>query len=208
MNNQKKIGAFIAQARERQGISREELARDLHVDEAEIAAWEDGSGYPALAQAPALARELSVSLDELFNARYHTVAEEYQAPEEIFLPESCSLPETEAESRVPEEIPSQEETTPAPEERTVQPKLPRWAKIFFGVCLALEGAAGCLLILCNLVSTVVAVLTGIAVAAAAAMIFAAAYLYGKQPQMRKLALLLPTFGIALLLFFLLFRRFT
>ena len=87
MNNQKKIGAFIAQARERQGISREELARDLHVDEAEIAAWEDGSGYPALAQAPALAQELSVSLDELFNARYHTVAEEYQAPEEIFLPD-------------------------------------------------------------------------------------------------------------------------
>ena len=208
MNNQKKIGAFIREARERQNITRETLACSLQISEAELSAWEEGVSYPALTQAPALARELSVSLDELFNARYHTVAEEYQAPEEIFLPESCSLPETEPKLRVPEEIPSQEETTPAPEERTVQPKLPRWAKIFFGVCLALEGAAGCLLILCNLVSTAVAVLTGIAVAAAAAMIFAAAYLYGKQPKMWKLELLLPTFGIVLLLFLLLFRLFT
>lgn len=78
MNNQKKIGAFIREARERQNITRETLARSLQISEAELSAWEEGVSYPALTQAPALARELSVSLDELFNARYHTAARDYQ----------------------------------------------------------------------------------------------------------------------------------
>ena len=81
MDHQKKIGVFIRQARERQNITKETLARSLQISEAELSAWEEGVSYPALTQAPALARELAVSLDELFNARYHTVAQDYQASE-------------------------------------------------------------------------------------------------------------------------------
>ena len=139
MNDQKKIGAFITQARERQGISREALARRLQVAVAEIADWEAGNTYPALAQAPMLARELSVSLDELFNARYHPVAEAYQAPEALFLPDQPAPDEKEVPKKEPlAETEPQESAAPAPEER----RLPRWAPLLFGFFLLIEGVAG------------------------------------------------------------------
>lgn len=56
MDHQKKIGVFIRQARERQNITKETLARSLQISEAELSAWEEGVSYPALTQAPALAR--------------------------------------------------------------------------------------------------------------------------------------------------------
>ena len=104
MDHQKKIGVFIRQARERQNITKETLARSLQISEAELSAWEEGVSYPALTQAPALARELAVSLDELFNARYHTVAQDYQASEACFLREQPQ----------PADAPDQDETKERP----------------------------------------------------------------------------------------------
>lgn len=104
MDHQKKIGVFIRQARERQNITKETLARSLQISEAELSAWEEGVSYPALTQAPALARELAVSLDELFNARYHTVAQDYQASEACFLREQPQ----------PADAPDQDETKETP----------------------------------------------------------------------------------------------
>ena len=99
----KKIGVFIRQARERQNITKETLARSLQISEAELSAWRR-SILPALTQAPALARELAVSLDELFNARYHTVAQDYQASEACFLREQPQ----------PADAPDQDETKERP----------------------------------------------------------------------------------------------
>ena len=39
MDHQKKIGVFIRQARERQNITKETLARSLQISEAELSAW-------------------------------------------------------------------------------------------------------------------------------------------------------------------------
>ena len=133
MDHQKKIGVFIRQARERQNITKETLARSLQISEAELSAWEEGVSYPALTQAPALARELAVSLDELFNARYHTVAQDYQASEACFLHEQPQ----------PADAPDQDETkeTPAlqvPVESQVQsrPRLPAWTRLSSAVAAA------------------------------------------------------------------------
>lgn len=208
MNNQKKIGAFIAQARERQGISREELARDLHVDEAEITAWEDGSGYPALVQAPALARELSVSLDELFNARYHSVAEDYQAPESLFLPDPPE-PVAEEESTVEEETPptpEAERKVPSAGTAPLRPKLPAWAKALLAGCLIVETVAGCALNLIPL-NTVAIALSFVVAAAALIAIVAGIFLFRKQPLLRRQAFLLPLPAVVLMLLFLLARIF-
>ena len=142
MDHQKKIGVFIRQARERQNITKETLARSLQISEAELSAWEEGVSYPALTQAPALARELAVSLDELFNARYHTVAQDYQASEACFLHEQPQ----------PADAPDQDETkeTPAlqvPVESQVQsrPRLPAWTRLLLAGCLIVEAGAGCIL---------------------------------------------------------------
>ena len=138
MDHQKKIGVFIRQARERQNITKETLARSLQISEAELSAWEEGVSYPALTQAPALARELAVSLDELFNARYHTVAQDYQASEACFLHEQPQ----------PADAPDQDETkeTPAlqvPVESQVQsrPRLPAWTRLLLAGCLIVEAKA-------------------------------------------------------------------
>lgn len=195
MGDQKKIGAFIAQARERQGISGEALARRLNVDAAEIAAWEDGSAYPALAQAPALARELSVSLDELFNARYHTVAEEYQAPEELFLPDG-PIPGAEdaPEAECPAETGQQVGPMPAIEERPLRSKVPVLIKLLFGLCLVVEGAAGIVWLLSNHAGAAFSLVAAAAVAACLT-----AYFCRKLPHMRRQIILLPVPGVVILL---------
>lgn len=191
MGDQKKIGAFIAQARERQGISGEALARRLNVDAAEIAAWEDGSAYPALAQAPALARELSVSLDELFNARYHTVAEEYQAPEELFLPDG---PVPGAEDAPEAERPAETGQQVGPMQRPLRPKVPVLVKLLFGLCLVVEGAAGIVWLLSNHAGAAFSL-----VAAAAVTVCLTAYFCRKFPHMRRQIILLPVLGVVILL---------
>lgn len=198
MNDQKKIGAFITQARERQGISRGALAHILHVDEAEIADWEGGNAYPPLAQAPVLARELSVSLDELFNARYHTVAQEYQAPEESFFPEAAA-PEPLPEPEAPKETPLSKAPAPLHNQEAFSSCLPRWSKAVLAVCLSVEGAAGGLLVFAKLTGALLALAIIITVAAAIAVCAAAAYLFVTNPQMRRRAALLPVPSFLLLL---------
>lgn len=198
MNDQKKIGAFITQARERQGISRGALAHVLHVDEAEIADWEGGNAYPPLAQAPVLARELSVSLDELFNARYHTVAQAYQAPEERFFPKAAA-PEPSPEPEAPKEKPILEAPVAVQDQESVSSVLPRWSKAVLAGCLCVEGAAGGLLVFAKLTGALLALAIWFAVAAAIAVCAAAAYLFVTNPQMRRRAALLPVPSFLLLL---------
>lgn len=209
MQDQKKIGLFIQQARERQNISREALARRLNLSPAEIAAWEEGRGYPALVQAPALARELSVSLDELFNARYHSVAEDYQAPESLFLPdppEAIAEKEPTAEEEAPPFLETEQEAFSAGVE-PLRPKLPAWAKALLVVCLVAEAVAGCVLNLIPL-NTVVVGLSFVVAAAALIAIVAGVFLFRKRPLLRRQALLLPLPAVIFMLLFLLARIFS
>lgn len=197
MRDQKKIGVFIAQARVRQGISREALARVLHVSEADIAAWEDGTGYPALSQAPALARELSVSLDELFNARYHTVAEEYQAPEALFLAAEA-MPEEAAETGGPADKAGSETPCMPSADEDALPHPPRWAKALGIAGLCVEAAACGLLLLPAWPRAVTILLVCISLVAAAAASAAAAALFQKAEGLRRRALLLFLLSAVLL----------
>lgn len=192
MSSRNKIGVFIAQARERQGLTRESLAHTLHVSEEEIAAWEEGAAYPAMAQAPALARELSVSVDELFNARFHTISEEYQAPEERFLPQQEAQPDAAVEEAAVTEAPSPagEEAQKAAAPTKEAQRLPRWMRRLFFLCLAVECAAG---IPAAILSAPAAV-AGLACAAfgAVVVVTVAAYcLRARQPLLRWRASLLP-----------------
>ena len=192
MDHQKKIGVFIRQARERQNITKETLARSLQISEAELSAWEEGVSYPALTQAPALARELAVSLDELFNARYHTVAQDYQASEACFLHEQPQ----------PADAPDQDETkeTPAlqvPVESQVQsrPRLPAWTRLLLAGCLIVEAGAGCL----SSMKMAELVLSSAVAAATLIMISVGIYIYRKHPTLRGRALLLPLPAVILML---------
>ena len=180
MDHQKKIGVFIRQARERQNITKETLARSLQISEAELSAWEEGVSYPALTQAPALARELAVSLDELFNARYHTVAQDYQASEACFLREQPQ----------PADAPDQDETkeTPAlqvPVESQVQsrPRLPAWTRLLLAGCLIVEAGAGCILHLSSMKMAEL-VLSSAVAAVTLIMISVGIYIYRKHPTLR------------------------
>ena len=195
MDHQKNIGVFIRQARERQNITKETLARSLQISEAELSAWEEGVSYPALTQAPALARELAVSLDELFNARYHTVAQDYQASEACFLHEQPQ----------PADAPDQDETkeTPAlqvPVESQVQsrPRLPAWTRLLLAGCLIVEAGAGCILHLSSMKMAEL-VLSSAVAAATLIMISVGIYIYRKHPTLRGRALLLPLPAVILML---------
>ncbi len=209
MHDQKKIGVFIAQARERQGISREALARRLNLSPADIAAWEEGRGYPALVQAPTLARELSVSVDELFNARYHSVAEDYQVPESLFLPElpnPAAAEEPKAQKKAPPFSEAEGEAVSA-DTAPLQPKLPAWAKALLAGCLVVEAVAGCALNLL-LLNTAAIALSFVVTVAALTAIAVGIFLFRKQPLLRRQALLLPLPAVLLLLLFLLARIFS
>lgn len=194
MNDQKKIGAFIAQARERQGIPRETLARRLQVSEAEIVDWEAGNTYPALSQAPALARELSISLDELFNARYHAVAEAYHASKEVFLPGDPPVESEKTAEEPLEENDFPEAETPSSEKLPTRMQAPRGAIVFYGICLFTEGVTGCLWLLLSQVWTAFFLL-----ASAAGALCIVACLYRISPEKHKGVLLLPLPCLLLLL---------
>ena len=131
----------------------------------------------------------------MFNARYHTAARDYQAPEAFFLREEPQP----AGATDPDETPE----TPAlqvPVEPPAQgkPRLPVWAKALLAVCLIAEAGAGCLLHLSSMVTAELPLAAAVA-AAVLAMIAAGISIYRKQPALRRRALLLPLPAVALML---------
>lgn len=195
MEHQKKIGVFIRQARERQNITKETLARSLQISEAELSAWEEGVSYPALTQAPALARELAVSLDELFNARYHMVAQDYQASEACFLreqPQPADAPDLDETKETPALQVPVESQAPS------RLRLPAWTRLLLTVCLIVEAGAGCILHLSSMKMAEL-VLSSAVVAVTLIMISVGIYIYRKHPTLRGRALLLPLPAVILML---------
>ena len=194
MDHQKKIGVFIRQARERQNITKETLAVPCKL--AKRSSLPGRREYPTGTYAgSALARELAVSLDELFNARYHTVAQDYQASEACFLREQPQ----------PADAPDQDETkeTPAlqvPVESQVQsrPRLPAWTRLLLAGCLIVEAGAGCILHLSSMKMAEL-VLSSAVAAVTLIMISVGIYIYRKHPTLRGRALLLPLPAVILML---------
>lgn len=67
----------LQELRKRSGLSQEELAERLYVSRTAISKWESGRGYPSIDSLKAIAKHLSVSLDELLsNDALLSIAEE------------------------------------------------------------------------------------------------------------------------------------
>ncbi|SJZ72053.1 DNA-binding transcriptional regulator, XRE-family HTH domain [Pilibacter termitis] len=66
------LGEKLKQARERQGVSQTELARQLAVSRQTISRWETNKNLPDIENIHMLAKELGVSVDELFQEQEGT----------------------------------------------------------------------------------------------------------------------------------------
>lgn len=67
--NAKVIGDNIAMLRKKQGLTQQELAERLDVSNKAVSKWENGQGYPDIAQFPVLANLFGVSVDRLMNGQ-------------------------------------------------------------------------------------------------------------------------------------------
>ena len=66
MNQSELVGKRIREARQRKGLSQEQLGEKLGVSFQAVSTWETGKYIPDSEHLPALAKELDVSLDALF----------------------------------------------------------------------------------------------------------------------------------------------
>lgn len=73
----KKIGAFIAEHRKKQGLTQEQLGERLHVSNKTISRWENGNYMPDISLLKPLSDELNVSVNELLAGE--KIAEEQTA---------------------------------------------------------------------------------------------------------------------------------
>ncbi len=73
----KKIGAFIAYHRKKQGLTQEQLGERLHVSNKTISRWENGNYMPDISLLKPLSDELKVSVNELLSGE--TIEEEKTA---------------------------------------------------------------------------------------------------------------------------------
>ena len=67
--NQKNIGIFIAQLRKEKGLTQEELACILSVNNKTISRWENGVTMPDLSLLQTISKELGITVTELLNGR-------------------------------------------------------------------------------------------------------------------------------------------
>ena len=67
--NAKVIGENIAMLRKKQGLTQQELAERLDVSNKAVSKWENGQGYPDIAQFPVLANLFGVSVDRLMSGQ-------------------------------------------------------------------------------------------------------------------------------------------
>ena len=67
--NQENIGSFIASLRKEKGMTQEQLAERLGVNNRSISRWENGNSMPDYAVLPLLAKELGVSVAELVEGK-------------------------------------------------------------------------------------------------------------------------------------------
>lgn len=67
----------LQELRKLKGLTQEELAASLYVSRTAVSKWESGRGYPNIDSLKAIAKEFSVSLDELLSSEEAlTIAEE------------------------------------------------------------------------------------------------------------------------------------
>lgn len=71
------LGIRIAQLRKKQDLTQEAFARTLGVSPQAVSKWETGIGYPDITLLPQIAKELGVSIDQLFGR--NPASEESQA---------------------------------------------------------------------------------------------------------------------------------
>ncbi|NLC39846.1 MAG: helix-turn-helix transcriptional regulator, partial [Clostridiaceae bacterium] len=60
------LGIRIAQLRKEKDMTQEAFARNLGVSPQAVSKWETGIGYPDITLLPQIAKELGVSIDQLF----------------------------------------------------------------------------------------------------------------------------------------------
>ena len=65
--NLKKIGKFIAEMRKAKGLTQEELAEKLEVNNRTISRWENGKNMPDISLYKPLCEILKISIEELVN---------------------------------------------------------------------------------------------------------------------------------------------
>lgn len=65
--NLKKIGKFIAEMRKAKGLTQEELAEKLGVNNRTISRWENGKNMPDISLYKPLCEILKISIEELVN---------------------------------------------------------------------------------------------------------------------------------------------
>lgn len=65
--NLKKIGKFIAEMRKAKGLTQEELAEKLGVNNRTISRWENGENMPDISLYKPLCEILKISIEELVN---------------------------------------------------------------------------------------------------------------------------------------------
>ena len=61
------FGEKLKEARQKAGLSQEQLSEKLHVSRSAVAKWETGKGMPDIENLKAAAKLLNVSIDYLFD---------------------------------------------------------------------------------------------------------------------------------------------
>ena len=73
--NQSKIGRFIAEMRNSQGLTQRELAEILGVSDKSVSKWECGNGMPDISLMLPICNILKINLNELFSGEKLTDAD-------------------------------------------------------------------------------------------------------------------------------------
>ncbi len=73
--NQEKIGKFIANCRNKQELTQEQLAEKLGVTDKSVSRWENGRTMPDVSLFEPLCKILKISLNEFFAGQYLTQSE-------------------------------------------------------------------------------------------------------------------------------------
>ncbi|MBQ4036660.1 MAG: helix-turn-helix transcriptional regulator [Clostridia bacterium] len=83
--DQKKIGAFIAACRKKQGLTQAELAEHLNITDRAVSKWETGRAMPDCAVMPELCRIFRISINDLFYGEVMELEKYNEKTEELLL---------------------------------------------------------------------------------------------------------------------------
>ena len=79
--NQIKTGKFISELRHQKGLTQEELGRKLGVSNKTVSRWENGNYMPDIETLRLLAKEFSVSMEELLDGEPKTTEKAPKKPD-------------------------------------------------------------------------------------------------------------------------------